>query len=104
MGEHESKRDENKGDNNTSSSSSSLLVNDKQYRQEIEEMYMSIAQAFNNVGNLYLQRGQTKNMIEMFSEAIKYLEKCGKSSEELNMCGFNYYGLSKMHPECSAVA
>jgi len=103
--EHDNKRDENNCGNNTSSPPSlSVSNNNKQHRHEIEETHMSIAQTLNNVGNLYLQRGQTKHMIEMFLEAIRYLQKSGRSIEELTICGFNYYGLSKMHPECSAVA
>merc|ERR1711933_6319 len=59
------------------------------------DSYLSIAQALNNVGNLYLQKGQTQDMVATFSEAIRYLRKSGKSDDELTICGLNYYGLSK---------
>jgi len=72
--------------------------------QSKRDSYLSIAQALNNVGNLYLQKGQTQDMVATFSEAIRYLRKSGKSDDELTICGLNYYGLSKMHPECASIA
>ena len=65
---------------------------------------ISIAQTLNNIGNLYLQKGQTQDMVTEFSDAIRYLQKSGKSYDDLAICGFDYYALSKLHPECASVA
>lgn len=71
-----------------------------------QELYLLIAQALNNIGNLYLQKGQTQDMVSTFSQAVQYYNKAGKenSVDELTICGLNYYALSKMHPESASAA
>jgi len=63
-----------------------------------------IAQTLNNIGNLYLQKGQIEDMVTCLSDAMRYLYKSGKSDDDLSICGFCYYALSKIHPECASAA
>jgi tetratricopeptide (TPR) repeat protein len=65
----------------------------------------AIAQTLNQIGNVYLQYGDAREMVVAFSDSMRYLRlAAGKSDEDLAISGFNFYGLSKMHPECAPVA
>jgi tetratricopeptide (TPR) repeat protein len=66
--------------------------------------YAAIAQTLNHIGNVYLQRGNAKELVLAFSDCLRFLRRAGKSDDELQVSGFNFYGLSKMHPECAPVA
>ena len=61
----------------------------------------SIAQTLNHIGNVFLQRGDAKEMVEALSESLRAFRKAGQSDDELQISGLNFYGLSKMHPECA---
>lgn len=63
-----------------------------------------LALTYNQIGNLYLQRGDTGNMVHAYSEALRLLRGLGKTERDMNINGINFYGLSKMHPECAACA
>ncbi len=63
-----------------------------------------MAHTLNHIGNVYLQRGNAKEMVAAFSDSMRYLRLAGKKDEDLAISGFNFYGLSKMQPECAPVA
>ena len=63
-----------------------------------------VARTWNHMGNLYLQKGETAKMISAFAEAVRLLRSVGKSEDDLNVTGLNFFSLSKLHPECAAVA
>jgi hypothetical protein len=65
---------------------------------------MAIAQILNHIGNLYLQRGDTKQMINVFADALRLIRRAGHNESELVISGFNFYGISKLHPENAAAA
>jgi tetratricopeptide (TPR) repeat protein len=65
---------------------------------------VSISQTLNHIGNVYLQRGDAKQLIEAFSEALRIIRRAGRSESELVISGFNFYGLSKLHPEGAPMA
>jgi tetratricopeptide (TPR) repeat protein len=65
---------------------------------------VTIAQTLNHIGNVYLQRGDAKQLVEVFSAAIRIIRNAGRSESELVVSGFNFYGLSKLHPECAPMA
>ena len=65
---------------------------------------VAMAQTLNLIGNIYLQRGDAADTVSVFAEALRHLRVGGKDFDDLNISGFNFYGLSKMHPECPPVA
>jgi len=69
-----------------------------------QENDLLIAQAFNNIGNLHLQKGQIHEMVTKLSEAIRYLYRSGKNDDDLSIRGLCYYALSKIHPESAPAA
>jgi tetratricopeptide (TPR) repeat protein len=64
----------------------------------------SLAQTLNHIGNVHLQRGHAVALVDALSQAVRYLHAAGKTADDLAISGFNFYGLSKLHPECAAVA
>lgn len=87
------------------------LVEALEYFQEaleIEKMFkrddVSIAKILNLIGNIHLQEGNVGPMMISFSEASHLLEKSGNRTEGLVIAGYNFYGLSKIHPKCAPVA
>jgi tetratricopeptide (TPR) repeat protein len=64
----------------------------------------SIAQTLNHIGNIHLQRGAAREMVEVLSEAVRIVRSAGRPENEVVLSGFNFYGLSKLHPECAPVA
>ena len=62
------------------------------------------AKTLNSIGNVYLQWGKTREMMEAMTEAARYLRQAGLSTDDLVVSGFNFFGLSKLHPECAHVA
>jgi tetratricopeptide (TPR) repeat protein len=65
---------------------------------------MHCARTWTHIGNLYLRRGETHRMMHAFSEALRILRDNGNSEIDMHIIGFNFYGLSKMHPECASCA
>jgi tetratricopeptide (TPR) repeat protein len=63
-----------------------------------------LASTYNQIGNMHLQRGDTANMVHAYSEALRLLRNIGKSERDMHINGMNFYGLSKIHPECAACA
>ena len=64
----------------------------------------AISNTLTMIGNVYLQQGDTENVMFTFTEALRMLHMAGKSETDLAIRGFNLYGLSKLHPECAAMA
>lgn len=65
---------------------------------------MSVARALNHIGNVYLQKGDVDKLMATYSEALRIYHAKGKDSIDLIIAGYNFYCLSKLHPECAAVA
>ncbi|KAL7549730.1 hypothetical protein ACHAWF_012996 [Thalassiosira exigua] len=81
------------------------------------EKSVTVARVLNKMGNLHLQRADVPNMMICFSEATRIFEAAGLSvadetgradgeetSGELKITGYNFYSLSKFHPECAGAA
>jgi tetratricopeptide (TPR) repeat protein len=59
------------------------------------------AKLLNLIGNIHLQRGNAKDMMKCFVEA-SYI--CEGNLHSIAVAGYNFYSLSKLHPECAEVA
>lgn len=70
--------------------------------------HTAIAHTLNLIGNVYLQRGETSQLVATLSESLRHLRLANGDDESLhnalNISGFNFYGLSKLHPECASAA
>jgi predicted negative regulator of RcsB-dependent stress response len=66
--------------------------------------HAAIGQVLTLMGNVYLQRGDATHLVAAFSEAMRSLRAADKCAEQLSISGFNFYQLSKMHPECAPQA
>jgi len=76
-----------------------LKIEKKKKRDEI-----SVAKILNLMGNIFLQKGNVKPMMESFTEASRLLERCGRAGEALVIAGYNFYGLAKTNPPCAPIA
>jgi tetratricopeptide (TPR) repeat protein len=65
---------------------------------------ISVSKILNLIGNMYLQKGEVGPMMKSFTDATRTLEKCGNAGESLVIAGYNFYGLSKIHPPCAPCA
>ena len=72
-------------------------------RQEKNQNASSMARILNLLGNVYLQLGFTKQMMDCYVEASR-LYKAGGSGDTLVVAGYNFYGLSKTNPRCAPAA
>lgn len=68
------------------------------------QMAVSMATTLNHIGNVHLQRGDARSLVQAFAGAVRCLKVAGKNEQDLAISGFNFYGLSKMHPECAPLA
>ena len=68
------------------------------------DYYCAVAQTYNLIGNVHLQRGDASSTVQAFADSLRAFRKAGKNDDELAISGFNFYGLSKLHPECSPCA
>ena len=66
--------------------------------------HATAARILNHMGNIFLQRGQTKEMVESLSNSLRQLQLAGKKENELVVSGFNFYALAKRHPEAPPAA
>lgn len=73
----------------------------EQSRTKDAKSDIAIAKILNLIGNIHLQRGHVQEMMECFVEATRIYTK-HKTSLEIS--GYNFYGISKLHPECAEVA
>jgi tetratricopeptide (TPR) repeat protein len=67
----------------------------------------SVARLYNLLGNVYLQLGQTKEMMHCYIEASRLYERLPSlpsGDNSVAVTGFNLYGLSKSNPPCAPVA
>jgi tetratricopeptide (TPR) repeat protein len=69
---------------------------------------VAIGKVLNLLGNVHLQQGNTKEMMACYIEASRIYEANRGDvqglEETLVISGYNFYGLSKMHPPCAPVA
>ena len=64
---------------------------------------LSVAKILNLIGNIHLQRCRIPEMMETFTEASRIFE-AHLPGETLVVAGYNFYSLSRMHPEAAPVA
>jgi tetratricopeptide (TPR) repeat protein len=66
---------------------------------------IAVAKILNLIGNIHLQEGNVSEMMECFDEASRIFDTNRQAGgETLVIAGFNFYGLSKIHPACAPVA
>ena len=63
-----------------------------------------LGRILNLLGNVYLQLGQTKKMMDCYVEASRMYDANPQAGEALVMAGYNFYGLSKTNPRCAPIA
>ena len=87
---------------------SEALELERQAAHGKKEAGSEIGKILNFIGNVHLQQGNTKEMMDCYIEASRIYEanRYGAQGleETLVISGFNFYGLSKMHPPCAPVA
>lgn len=66
--------------------------------------YATSARILNHMGNIFLQRGQTQEMVETLSNSLRHLKLAGRKETDLVISGFNFYALAKLHPEAPPAA
>jgi tetratricopeptide (TPR) repeat protein len=70
-----------------------------------DEATFAVAKFLNLIGNVYLQRAEIRQMMQAYTEASRlYRESSTSTNEVLVIAGYYMYGLSKLHPHCSAAA
>ncbi|KAL3918258.1 MAG: hypothetical protein SGILL_004320 [Bacillariaceae sp.] len=72
--------------------------------RRLKKDHVSIAKILNLIGNIQLQEGRVEEMMQSFTEASRILERSGSAGEALVIAGYNFYGLSKVHPKCAPIA
>jgi tetratricopeptide (TPR) repeat protein len=83
------------------------LALERQAAHSKEEAGSAVGKILNLIGNVHLQQGNTKEMMACYSEASRIYEAnrdgvhAAGVEETLLISGFNFYGLSKMHPPCA---
>jgi tetratricopeptide (TPR) repeat protein len=65
---------------------------------------VAVAKVLNLIGNIHMQRAEIKEVMVCYSEATRIYMKCGQPVENLVIGGYNFYALSKLHPECAPIA
>lgn len=66
--------------------------------------HATAARILNHMGNIFLQRGQAREMVESLSNSLRRLRAADKKENELVVSGFNFYAIAKRHPEASSAA
>ena len=74
-------------------------------RKKGDDAIFAVAKFLNLVGNVHLQRADITEMMRSYTEASRiYRDTSAPSSEVLVIAGYYMYGLSKLHPQCAALA
>jgi len=68
------------------------------------EKQYAAAKLLNLMGNIHLQTANVEEMNACYAEASRIYSKCGLSQDSLVIAGYNFYGLSKLHPQSAATA
>jgi tetratricopeptide (TPR) repeat protein len=77
---------------------------DIERKREGENTLVPVAKILNLAGNIHLQQGNVSEMMHCYVEASRIYQARQQSGEALVITGYNFYGLSKMHPLCAPVA
>jgi tetratricopeptide (TPR) repeat protein len=64
----------------------------------------TLGKLLNLIGNIHLSCGNIPAMMQCYAEAVRLLRRSGGGNEALIISGLNYYGISKLHPPCAALA
>jgi tetratricopeptide (TPR) repeat protein len=72
-------------------------------RQDINNVPL-VAKLMNLIGNIHLQKANVAKMMECYTEASRLYFACAAESDVLIISGYNFYGLSRLHPPCAPVA
>jgi tetratricopeptide (TPR) repeat protein len=62
------------------------------------------AKLWNQLGNVYLAVGHVEKMMETYIQASRIYKKYDESADNLLIIGYNYYGLTRLHPPCAPLA
>ena len=65
---------------------------------------LAVGKLLNLIGNIYLQRGDVREMMDCYTEASRIYRGLSHGMESLVIAGYNFYGMSKLHPPCAATA
>ena len=76
----------------------------QQQKKPCNDTSINLARTLNQVGNLHLQKGDTKLMMDAYVQATRVLRQIGETEIELSVRGFDFYMLSKIHPACARAA
>lgn len=65
---------------------------------------VAVGKLLNLIGNIHLQRANVESMMECYTEASRINREWSRESDSLVIAGYNFYGLSKLHPPCAPLA
>jgi tetratricopeptide (TPR) repeat protein len=65
---------------------------------------VSVGKLLNLIGNIHLRRANVDEMMKCYTEASRLYRDGGLVNESLVIAGYNFYGLSKLHPPTAATA
>jgi tetratricopeptide (TPR) repeat protein len=68
------------------------------------EYNVSVGKLLNLIGNIHLRRANVSKMMQCYTEASRLYREGGHTNESLVIAGYNFYGLSKLHPPCAPTA
>jgi len=60
----------------------------------------NIAKLYNVMGNIHLQRAEVEEMMHAYAQSVRF----GHTERDFIISGYNFYGLSKLHPPCAGAA
>lgn len=66
---------------------------------------IAVGKLLNLIGNIHLRKANVEAMMQCYIEASRLFRIDGsQANESLVIAGYNFYGLSKLHPPCAATA
>jgi tetratricopeptide (TPR) repeat protein len=71
-------------------------------RQQADSI--AVGKILNLIGNVHLQEGKVAKMMACYVEASRIFEARQEPGVTLVIAGYNFYGVSKIHPCCATVA
>mmetsp|Transcript_20361 Transcript_20361/g.31012 ORF Transcript_20361/g.31012 Transcript_20361/m.31012 type:complete len:179 (-) Transcript_20361:328-864(-) len=63
-----------------------------------------IGQILNQMGNIHLQRCETKKAMELYCRSLRIFRKAGRTDSEMLIEGLNFYNMAVCHPEAAPQA
>jgi tetratricopeptide (TPR) repeat protein len=73
-------------------------------RTKVGTSRIAVGKLLNLIGNIHLQRANVGEMMSCYTEASRIYRSWAQQNDTLVIAGYNFYGLSKLHPPCAPIA